>query len=366
MAKIVWEGIFREGLKMNLLDIELYREDISQVADLPFAWEKIKNKSIIISGATGMIGSFLIDVIMHKNLVDGLNCTIFALGRNEEKAKNRFNIYWGMSCFNFITGDINKEIALKYDTVDFIFHAASNTHPVAYATDPIGTITTNIIGTYNLLEFAAAHNTKRFIFVSSVEVYGENRGDVERFAEDYCGYIDCNTLRAGYPESKRAGESLCQAYIKQKGLDVVIPRLARTFGPTMLMSDTKAISQFIKKSVAGEDIILKSEGNQFYSYSYVADAVSGVLSCLFNGKCGETYNIADAGCDISLRELAKIIADYVGKKVVFEIPDAIENAGYSKATKAIMDGTRLKWIGWNSAYDMKKGLIRTIEILKTT
>ena len=256
-------------------------------------WSMLQDRSLLISGATGMIGSFLVDLIGFKNLRDGLNCTLYALGRSEQKAQSRFSAFWEQPWFRFVCCDINAGIPLETACVDYVLHAASNTHPVAYATDPIGTVTTNIIGTYNLLEFAASHQTRRFLFASTVEVYGENRGDQAYFTEDYCGYIDCNTLRAGYPESKRAGEALCQAYIRQKNLDVVIPRLSRVYGPTMLMSDTKALSQFIRNSLAGENIVLKSAGTQFFSYSYVADAVSGILYCLCKGACGEAYNIAD-------------------------------------------------------------------------
>jgi nucleoside-diphosphate-sugar epimerase len=250
------------------------------------------------------------------------------------------------------------------ETVDYVFHAASNTHPVAYATDPVGTITTNIIGTGNLLRFAAEHGARRMLFASSVEVYGENRGDVQTFTEDYCGYLNCNTLRAGYPESKRCGEALCQAYIKQCGLDVVIPRLARTYGPTMLMSDTKALSQFLKKGIAGEDIVLKSQGTQLFSYTYVADAVSAVLYCLLLGKCGEAYNIADSASDIRLRDLAAIIAEATGRKVVFDLPDETERAGYSTATVAVMESEKIRALGWNAQYTIRAGLERTIRILK--
>ena len=115
--------------------------------------------------------------------------------------------------------------------------------------------------------------------------------------------------------------SLCQAYISQKSLDVVVPRFTRSYGPTMLMSDTKAISQFIKKGIAGEDIVLKSAGTQYYSYTYVADAISGLLTVLLCGKCGEAYNIAEEHSDIMLKDLAALIAGIKGKKVVFEIPD---------------------------------------------
>ena len=151
---------------------------------------------------------------------------------------------------------------------------------------------------------------------------------------------------------------------KQKDLDVVIPRLTRSYGPTMLMTDTKAISQFIRKGLAGEDIILKSAGTQFYSYTYVADAVSGLLTVLLKGECGGAYNIADSRSDITLRDLAGIIAEYAGKQVVFEIPDEVESAGYSKATKARLDSTKLKKLGWTAQYDIHSGLMRTLDILR--
>lgn len=349
---------------MKLMDIELYKEDIKKIAILDLDWDYLRNKSIMISGATGMIGSFMIDLVMYKNRKDNLNCTIFALTRNEKKAKKRFEYYENSFLLKIVECDINKEFNVNLDKIDIIFHAASNTHPLAYSMQPIETIMTNIIGTKNLLDLAVKSNTSNFVFVSTVEVYGENKGDIERFTEEYCGYIDCNTLRAGYPESKRAGEALCQAYISEKGLNIVIPRLSRVFGPTMLMSDTKALSQFIKKGVNNENIILKSDGSQFYSYTYVGDAVAGIFKCLFDGKCGGAYNISDANCDITLKELANIIADYSNTEVVFEIPDSIEKAGYSKATKAILDSSKLVELGWKAEFNIKDSLIRTIEIIR--
>ena len=263
----------------------LYNQDIAHVTEIKFPWYKLQNRSIMISGATGLIGSFLIDVLLEKNTQDGLNCTVYALGRNKEKAMERFSKHANNSHLIFIPYDVR--LPLKIDNVgrvDYVLHLAANTHPMLYATDPIGTITTNLIGAQNMLEFSAQHNAVRFLLASSNEMYGENRGDVEFYDEDYCGYINCNTLRAGYPESKRCSEALCQAYKQQKGLDVVIARLTRSYGPTMNMSDTKAVSQFIKRGVAGEDIILKSEGTQYFSYTYMSDAVSGLLWVLLTGE----------------------------------------------------------------------------------
>ena len=351
---------------MNFYENDLYIKDILETCEIELPWNKLHDKSLMLSGATGLIGSFLVDVILEKNIKDGLNCTVYALGRNEEKARGRFSKFADDPHFVFIPYDV--KLPLNRDdvgTVDYILHLASNTHPMLYATDPIGTITTNIIGLQNLLDFAVKHNASRFAFASSNEIYGENRGDVELFDEDYCGYINSNTLRAAYPESKRCGEALCQAYKVQKGLDVVITRFTRSYGPTMIMSDTKAISQFIRRGIAGEDIVLKSEGTQYYSYTYMADAVSGLLWILLAGESGEAYNIADEHSDIRLKDLAAIIAGIKGKKVVFELPDAVEAAGYSKATKARLNGQKLKALGWKPKYDIKSGMERTIEILET-
>lgn len=350
---------------MSLYTNNLYLEDVKRVADIALPWEKFQNSSVLLSGATGLLGSFFVDVLMQKN-TEGLNCTIYALGRSENKAAERFSKWWGDSHLKFILYDVNKPFSADgFGKIDYVLHLASNTHPIQYATDPIGTITTNIIGLQNMLDFAVSHKAERFVFASSNEIYGENRGDVEMFDEKYCGYIDSNTLRAGYPESKRCGEAPCQAYKSQKGLDAVIARFTRSYGPTMLMSDTKAISQFIRKGVAKEDIVLKSAGTQNYSYTYMADAISGLLTIILKGESGEAYNIADEASNITLKDLAKIIADYAGKKVVFEIPDAVEASGYSKATKALLDGSKLKKLGWKPRYGIKEGIERTLDILNT-
>ena len=350
---------------MSLYDNTMYMDDVNYVGQLPLPWDKLRGKSVLLSGATGLVGSFLVDVLMEKNR-EGLDCTVYALSRNAERAAARFSRWKDNPALKFIAYDINLPFVRDdLGVVDYILHLASNTHPMQYSTDPIGTITTNIVGLSNMLEFACAHKASRFAFASSNEIYGENRGDTEMFAEDYCGYINCNTMRAGYPESKRCGEALCQAYKAQKGLDIVIPRLTRSYGPTMLMTDTKAISQFIRRGIAGEDIILKSAGTQYYSYTYVADAVSGLLTVLLKGESGEAYNIADEASDIMLKDLAAIIAKTAGREVVFELPDAVEAAGYSTATKARLDGAKLKRLGWQPRYDMTGGLSRTISILKS-
>lgn len=344
---------------------ELYKQDIMAVMEL-IQLDKLTGSKFLITGATGMIASVIIDILMYYNntiIESSKGIHIIAVSRNEAKARERFAAYWDSVFFTYLSQDISQSLPELGD-VDYILHAASNTHPRVYATDPIGTITANVTGTYELLSYAAEHHCRRFLCFSSVEIYGENRKDVDKFDESYLGYIDCNTVRAGYPESKRLSESLCNAFAAQKGQDFVIGRFSRVYGPTMGQEDSKAIAQFIRRAAAGEDIVLKSEGNQLYSYTYVVDAAVAALYLLLYGKSGEAYNVADEKSEITLKELAQILADAAGSKVIFELPDAVERAGYSTATKALLDTGKITALGWRASTPIKEGLEKTVRILR--
>lgn len=355
------------GEKMQLIENKQYLAVLKRLLSGFPHWDRLEGKQLLISGAAGMIGSLLIDAIMLGNEARPKNrrCEILALGRNQDAARLRFAQWWERPEFYFVKHDITEPLGSLPIQPDYWIHAASTTHPVAYAAEPINTILSNVLGTRNLLEKAASNKGSRFLLLSSVEIYGENRGDTEYFKEDYCGYLDCNTLRAGYPEAKRTSEALCQAYISQKNVDAVILRLPRCYGPSMRMSDTKAIAQFIKKAVNGENIVLKSNGEQRYSFAHAADAVLGMLFVLLCGTTGQAYNLASEQSDVMQKDLAKLIAAYAGTHVVFDIPSEAERRGYSTATKALMAGSKLEKLGWRARYDIRTGIQETISILKS-
>lgn len=348
---------------MRIFDHPLYREDLRFACSQPLPWEKLEGTGVVITGASGSIGSFLVDLLMEKQ-IPGLK--VYAIVRNVEKARIRFEQHAGREDLHLISWDVNQDAPAGClpEQTGYILHAASNTHPLAYAKDPIGSLTTNVMGTARLLDYAVASQARRFVFCSSVEIYGQNRGDTEMFREDYCGYLDSNTLRAAYPEGKRAGEALCQAYLQQKGVDFVTPRLARVYGPALLRSDTKALSQFIWNAVNQEDIVLKSAGTQKFSYLYMADAVLGLMYCMLLGETGNAYNLADPSSDVTLKELASMLAEKAQRRVVFDLPSETERKGYSTATKAVLDAAKARALGWKAHYGIAEGLDRTVDILR--
>ena len=327
----------------------LKKEEIKVIAELPYNWEKIKDKTVLISGGTGFIGTAFIDIIKCRNQKYGENTKVISLSRRGGKSSE------DLECIK-----ANVEQPVQYDgKIDYIIHLASNTHPKQYAEDPVGTIMTNICGCDNLLKLAVEKKA-RFLLASSVEIYGQ--GTEVPMDEKYCGYIDCNLARSGYNEAKRTCEALTQSYRNAFGVDAVIARFARVFGADK-KNDTKAMSQFMDKAVLGEDIILKSKGQQRYSYCYIADAVSGLFKLLLDGQDGEAYNISDDDEGLTLGEYAEYIASLANLKVRYEIEN---NESVSKATYALLDTRKIKNIGWEPQYSVKDGLKRTYTIKKET
>ncbi len=322
----------------------------------------LSNRSIFITGAAGLIGSYIIDLIVTANETLGINITVFAADCNAELLNRRFpDNYTAVKKFVF---DVNEDdIPVEY--ADYVIHAASNTSPTDYATKPIATMRTNIIGTDRLLAHFCNKNITRFMFCSSVEAYGQNNGDVDEFNEDYSGYVNCNTLRAGYPSAKRASESLCNAYAEEyKAFDFVIARIGRIYGPTVIPGDAKAPTQFIMNAVHGENIVLKSAGTQEFSYGYVGDCATAMLYILAKGAKGEAYNIADPKSRVLLREFAENCALAGGTSLIAGEPTAAEKAGYSKITKAVMNTDKLSALGWDAKYNVRDGVLRTVNYLK--
>ena len=316
---------------------------------------KLEGCNILITGATGLIGGSLVDILMNAN------CQVYALGRNEERARKRFADYWNSVLFHFVKGDVTKPLECDIN-FDFIIHAASNASPNFFKEKPVEVITSNIVGTQKLMEYGLSHGMKRMLFVSSGEIYGEGTG--KEFVETDSGYIDCATPRACYPSSKRAAETLCVSYAAEYGVDVVIARPCHTYGPFFSESDNRVYAQFIRNVLNGEDIVLKSKGEQHRSWIYVVDCVGALLTVLCQGKCGEAYNVADEKSEISIRDLAELIASNSGLSVKFDIPLTQDKGNTTPITRALFSTRKLQVLGWKPLFSISDGIKHTISTLR--
>ena len=331
-----------------------YQDDINYVLSMK-GIETLKGKRVLITGATGLIGVHLTDVLMRLGDVK-----VIAVGRNKEKARERLGEFFGHPDFSFLEQDVLDPFPEEL-TVDIIIPLASNTHPLAYSRYPVETVLINVRGAENALSLAQKCGAM-VLYPSTVEVYGSSDGK-ESFSETDTGRLNLATSRACYTESKRVSEALCQSYLSEYGVESKIVRLPRVFGPTMLGSDTKASSQFIIKSLRRENVVLKSKGDQFFSYSYVSDAVAAILFILLHGKTGEAYNLSSSACDIRLKDFARICAEFNGGQVEFDLPSDAESRGYSIADRAILDSNKLKELGFTPKYGIKEAIERTIAVL---
>lgn len=323
-----------------MAEMTSYKKDILQIFEQDLPWEKLSGANILVTGATGLIGGCLVETLMLNPQRD---YQVYASGRNEERARTRFKDFADEPAFHFLRYDVMQP--LQSDVCfDYIIHAASNASPNFFAKSPVEVMKSNIDGVAHLMDYGLKHDMRRFLYVSSGEVYGEGDGRV--FTEEYSGYVDCAKPRSCYPSSKRAAETLCVSYVAEYGADVVIARPCHTYGPHFTEQDNRVYAQFIRNVLRGEDIVMKSTGEQFRSWCYVVDCVSALLHILLKGECGEAYNIADAESNISIRELAETIASIGGKRVVIDIPDADEKRGFNPVSKSVFSTEKVESLGW--------------------
>lgn len=331
---------------------QLYKQSIHRLARLV----PVNDCKILITGASGLIGSCLIDVFIDANQTFGKNIEVYALSRNIDRLYDRYDV---TNHIYLISQNIVEPIEL--DDIDYIIHAASNADPKSYAKFPSETILTNILGTKNVLDYCKGHKS-RALFTSTFEVYGNLNKDA--YNEEDFGIIDLNLIRSCYPESKRTAEMLVKAYHDEYNVDCVIARLSSVYGPTMLSTDSKAHAQFLRNALAGDNIVLKSQGTQKRSYTYVMDSISGILSVLFKGKTGEAYNIASDKSVATIAEVAHLIAELVGTNVIYDLPDEIESKGFSRPQNCVLITDKIKNLGWSGEYDLRQGLFETLSILR--
>ncbi len=312
--------------------------------------EAFNGKTVLVTGATGLIGKAVVDALT----LDG-KTAVYAASRSRQSFYARFAESENLKYFEF---DLLQPIknAPKFD---YIIHAASNADPKMFDQDPVGTMTANFMGMYNLLELVRKTGG-RLIYISSGEVYGQYDGVCEAFCEDYAGYVNFSEARGCYPTAKRAAENLLVCYNKQYGTDGALAWRSHTYGPSQRVRDSRSSSDFFRLAARGEDIIMRSRGETVRSYTCVFDAVSAILTAAVKGKSGEAYNVANKSSAVSIAELAQTIAEAAGRKVVFEIGE-VKGAG--KIARGVLDASKLEALGWRARYNIKDGVKLTLEIM---
>ena len=320
------------------------RRDLDIIYGSSVNWQMYRNKSVMITGATGRLGRYIMETLVDADLRYNLNMCIIGLARSEEKAAQVFENLLDLPNVTFLYQNVNASV--EYDgSIDFIFHTAGPAAPVDFKKTPVETLWAHVNGTYNMLECARIHKTERVFYVSTVEVYGEWE-DEKKIIETDMGPLQNLNYRSCYPEAKRLCETMLASYKEEYGIDFCGVRLSHTLGPGILLDDGRAFAEFIKCALDGQDIILHSDGGAMRTYTYVADAVNAMFLVMEKGE-STFYNVAVDENLISVRDLPELIAGLSpsGKtKVTFGEKAAL--LPYLPFKLAIMDTNKIRNLGW--------------------
>lgn len=339
--------------------------DLDAIVEQALPWERLRSKTVLVTGASGMLGSYLTLVAAHANAKLDLGARVVAVGRSEASLQRALGDVPAAGGVEFLIADVREPLPLT-GAADFVLHAASPAQPNAFLADPVGVIDANVAGSRHLLELVRASGG-RLLFVSTREIYGEPATPGQNFREEDMGLVDPAQQRACYPESKRLAETLVAAYVAQHGVDAVIARLAHTYGPGMLRSDTRVQASFADRVLSGEDIVLKSTGELVRSYTYIGDAASGMFWALLTGS-ELVYNVANDEAMVSIRELAEIFLRASGNEAIslrFDLPDGSTPTGWSTSTGGNVVTERLRALGWKPLHSVASGVERWLEYLRS-
>lgn len=323
-------------------------------------FEGLHNSTVLVTGATGLIGSEIVLGFLAANRIKNLNIRVVALVRNYKKAQEIFKNVLTRKELEIVVQDINDEISYEMD-VDYIIHCASNTSSENMLKNPVDTILTNINGTKNALDFGVKKIVKSFVYLSSIEAYGVLNKD-GTIKEEELGYLDLSSPRSSYPESKRMCENLCISYAKQFGINVKIARLTQTFGAGVNSDDKRVFAQFVRSIINNQDIILHTKGLSSKSYCYLTDACSAILCILLKGKSEEFYNIANPSTKKSIKAIAEMLAEKYDISVKYEISD---NNKYFSDVDFDFDVKKLFSLGFYCKVDLEEMFSRLVESFRS-
>jgi len=342
----------------------ILQEDLDILAEtFPFP-DSFRNCVVMVTGATGYLGSLIIKSILCSSRKKRLGVKVVGLARNTEKVKSIFGSLSECEDLNFVFSDLTEPFPIDIGHIDYAFHTAAVTESSRMVSEPVETIRASVIGTDNALSYTAAYGCKSMVYLSSMEVYGTRATESELTKETDLGVIDLTSVRSSYPESKRLCELLCLSYAKEYSLDVKIARLAQTFGAGVLSTENRVFAQFARQAVAGKDIVLHTDGSSEGNYCYSRDAIAGLFTILFQGSQGEVYNVANEANHMTILEMANLVAEKVAIGrigIVVDIPQFSEKLGYAPKTKLKLSSEKLRNLDWAPSVSMEESFQRMID-----
>lgn len=335
------------------IENDIFKEDLENLCNVDYIpWEKTKNKSILITGATGLIGYNLVCGLAYANLSKNLNVQIYCLIRNSEKAKEKFQKILSYDFLHFVEGSV-EQLPIIENQIDYIIHGASPTASKYFVEKPVETIKTAVCGTMNMLELAQRKKVEGFVYLSSMEVYGAPKTE-DKLTEKDLGYIDPLSIRNCYPESKRLCEALIASYVSEYKVNATGVRMAQTFGPGVESSDVRVFAEFARCAIEKKDIILMTDGSSKRPYLYTMDAVSAILVVLLKGESGQVYNVANDKTYSSVKEMAELVArNFTNGAISIKINNNVEaSKKYPPTHHYNLDINKIKSLDWVPKYEL--------------
>ncbi len=335
------------------------KRDLDIICNSSINWQMYRDKTVLITGATGRLGRYILETLVDVDIKYNLNIRVIGLARSESKAQQVFGNTLELPNVSFLYQDVNSEIV--YDgNIDYMFHTAGPAAPVDFKETAVETLWAHVNGTHNVLECARTHQTKRVFYVSTVEIYGEWKEDREILETDM-GSMQHLNFRACYPEAKRLCETMLATYKEEHGIDFCGVRFSHTLGPGISLDDGRAFAEFINCVLEDKDIVLHSDGSAMRTYTYVADGINAIFLVMEKGS-SILYNVAADENLISIRELAELIVKlYPSGKSKVTFSEEAGNLPYLPFKLAIMDTRKIRDLGWKPQVDIKKTFKWTME-----
>lgn len=346
------------------IESSVFKEDMEQILHSDFIpWEKLEEKTIFITGATGLIGYYLVSALMYRNLVKQANIRILALVRDLAKAQEKFATQQKVmpDKLSFIVGDLNNLPTIE-ESVDYIVHAGGPTASYFFVEKPVETLTSMGVASMKILEMAQERKCKGMVYISSMEVYGEHRNEFP-IIESEKQILDSRNLRDCYPISKCFVENACMAYFQEYGLPVNVLRLSQTLGVPK-KTDNRIVAEIVRCILEKKDIILKTRGDSKRTYLYVTDAVTAILTILAGNTYGQIYNASCRGSFCSIWDLAHRAANNWGNGLVHILSREEATSQYPKTNYLNLSSKLLEATGWKAQVDLDVMLNKIIVLAR--